>query len=638
MKKFLATILAFAMGLSLSGCGGQTPPDPDGEVNVKTYEQLYDGNAKTKYDEAESSGRYRASFGWTQNDRQGYNQWYYLGGSPLAQLPYAGESKSFTDKTVSIGGGRIYPGNSVAALRFASPRSGSVVVSGTLRMAESGGSGASLKVLLNGAPVYPASGSISIEADDLTGIYFNFETQLKSGDELDFEVVSSGAVYLNPTVDYSLALNDSLYALPDWGYYGDLHQYYHNDTVNLYHLRNLGPDQWEWYLDTTKDMFRYERAKVYDTSFVENHYMAYAVAGDLVDYEIYPDGGRDCTLFYDEQSDVYRYIGLTYKRRTGRVNCDLSMRVSKTNDIYGDWEHASALRSFPDNNGEPECAAFRQIDDTWYLYAGISGQSVHGVGGLSYWMGEKGAKIGETDWQNAATYRLDGEDLAVPQIENVGGRWYLYGWMPRNYCGGEWGGYKNLPREVFRRENGLLGTRLDPMATKLVNRGKIVEANKTSAAVRRGGAAIENSRVVMSGNDNLVELNATVDSSLTTGSITLNNATQAGIVFLNGGKEYRALLVKKEDGVYMEIGCPDDLYHKVSSSLYLGERSMNKFDFKLISEGAVMEFYVNDTLTLSGRTALSLGAKCKPALYANGAAEFDNVTVYRLAQTYDIYD
>ena len=647
MKKVLPLILTCIMAFMVAGCGGpavQPTPGPGGEEDqVKTYEELYDGNAKEKYAEVSGIARYRASYGYTQNSTQGYNRWYYLGGTELAPMSY--EDGVWTGSGATIAGGVLDPAGSAAALRFDPPQSGAVTVSGTLRMSEAGG-GVSLRVMRGSEQVYPASGALTAEGDDLTGRYFSFRTEM-TDEPLDFVVTGNGKAYCNPTVDYTNTLNETLYSTPEWGYYGDVHAYWYNDTVNMYHLRNLGPDQWEWYLDTTKNMFLYERSRVYDTSFVKDDYMAYAAAGDLIDYSVYPDGGRDCTLFYDEASDVYRYIGLTYKQRTGTVNCDLSMRTSVTNDMYGDWNTAIPLRQFPNNSGEPECAAFRKIDDTWYLYCGISGQSVHGVGGLSYWKGEKGASIDQTDWVNATTYRLDGEDLCVPQIESIGGRWYMWGWMPQTYNRGDWGGYMNLPREVYVREDGLLGTRLDPMATKLVNRGKLLDVNGSTAVAATGQVSIGEGTVEMKGTDNRAQIGLTADSTFVTFTLDMKNSSEAGYLMQANGKEYRVLIVREPDGVYLRIGCPQDGAHPVSSEVYLGDATQTQFTCKIVTDGVWrngvrngtnVEFYVNDVITLSGRLNLDMSEGYTPVFYSDASAQFSSIEINRLAQKYDIYD
>lgn len=638
MKKIVKAIslgMLFLTCVPISSCGGKTNHE-----HMKTYRELYDGNRKTKYDAlSPNDDRFRASYGYIANDQQGHNYWYYYQKTTTyEQLRYDTKKARFIGKKSYIENGihHVYKDESTA-LGFLSPRAGTSFVSGTVRMNQESKSDARVAIYLNDTKIVD---DIFLSKNDTIGYFFQQKISLSIGDELRFVISGENAeVYINPTIDFSSTINDSLYKTPEWGYYGDIHAYYYKDMVYLYHLQNLGDAvSWEWHLDTTKDMFRYERASIYDTSFVQNHYMAYATAGDLNDYSLYPDGARDCTLFYSEDTNNYRYIGLTYKKRSGIVNCDLSMRTSESNDVFGEWGHAQPLREFPNNSGEPECAAFRKIGNTWYLYCGISGQSVHGVGGLSYWKGKPGKNIDQTNWRTETTYRLDGEDLCVPQIEEIGGRYYMWGWMPQNYCGNQWGGYKNLPREVFVREDGLLGTRLDEMATKLVNKGKLLTADETNTQIVSGTGSIENRTIQLTGSDNKVSLQGSYDSTFVTYDLHMEDATKAGYILKVQDKEYQILMNKKESGTFLEVGSPQDSWHPISSSLYFGDRSLSDFQIKIAIEGGVIEFYVNDTLTLSARTALPLQATYEPMLYANGSATFQDVTIHRLAQEYDIYD
>ena len=629
-KIFVLSILVCS-SLFISGC------HPEENIsNMKSYEELYNGNQIGGYEKLnlQSTNRFRASYGYYNNNIQGYNNWYYVD-SDFNYLDYDNEIKAFKNNDVIIKEGIISTNkNSTCGFEFAIPRSGKVNISTTFRVKSNSNSDVILNIYKNRKLV---KSNIRISKDDNIGVFITLEEIVSEGDVIDFLITSNGGeIYINPTIDYNSSRNDSLYSVPEWGYYGDIHAYYHNDLLYLYHLRNLGGDNWEWYCDTTDNMFIYSRECRYDTSFVENHYMSPSM--DLNDYKTYPAGARDCTLFYDEDVEKYRYLGLTYKERGSVVNCDLSLRTSKTNDPYGEWDEAIPLREFPNNSGEPECSGLRKINDTWYLYCGISGQSVHGVGGISYWKGEKGQSLDEIDWKNLPTYHLDGEDLCVPQIEEVGGRFYLFGWMPQNYASNLWGGYKNMPREVYVREDGLLGTRLDLEATRLLNRGKLVTANIDNSNIINGSAIFEDEKVIMNGQNNKVLIDGNYDSTFITFNLKMNNSTEAGYVLKVGNQEYQILIKRKADGTYLEIGCPSDPKHQVSSSLYFDDNSLNEYDIKIICEGGIIEFYVNDLMALSGRTALNRDASYQPILYSNGNSEFNNVTISRLAQRYDVYD
>ena len=51
-----------------------------------------------------------------------------------------------------------------------------------------------------------------------------------------------------------------------------------------------------------------------------------------------------------------------------------------------------------------------------------------------------------------------------------------------------------------------------------------------------------------------------------------------------------------------------------------------------------MEFYVNDTIVLSGRINLNMENGYTPVFWSDKAADFTGITVNRLAQRYDVYD
>ncbi len=460
VKKLLIVLISILSLTAITSCNGDDIDDIDEIIDPEEqiYMEIYDGKAKEKYPELTGAQRYMASYGYIQNDIQGYNGWYYLYGANHQELTF-NEGKFIHENDYMQDGIIHIESDDVLTRRFISRHTGTALISTTFRVNKEilNSQDVNLKIYKNGLKVYPASDGVVLKQNDLDGLYLQFSLSLNEGDYLDFEVLGKNEVFLNPIVDYTNTSLDTLYYLPEWGYYGDLHAYYYNGITNLFHLRSLPGGNWEWYLYETKDMFRYEEAAVYTNSFVENHYMAYTRFGDLNDYATYPGGSRDATVFYDADIDRYRWIALAYKTQAGNVDCDLAMRVSS--DSYGlIWDTpAIALRKFPlTSDGEPECAAFRKIGDRWYLYAGVSGQTIHGVGPLSYWVGEPNATIDEMDWVNLPTHKLDGEDLQVPQIENINGKWYLFGWSSLTYNSNHWGGYRNLPREVFQRENGLL--------------------------------------------------------------------------------------------------------------------------------------------------------------------------------------
>ncbi len=640
----LAAISALSIGIVTPAC--VNTPGENTVDEEKIYEKIYDGNAKIKYGQVTGAERYLASYGYVGNDVQGYNNWYYKSGgvNNLKDMRFnSGNNRWEAENGSCITRSVIAPDGENAGFLFKAPVSGRAQISGNIRMNRANEGGAELRVYLNGKKVYPLEDSLKISGEDLTGWFVDFTEELQTGDELYFETQSTGEVYFNPCVDFTGVFDETLYKVPEWGFFGDIHVYYYNGVCNLYQLRTLGNNRWEWYLYTSTDMFRSEEASVYTVDFVENHYMAFSKTENLVDYTTYPDGARDTTKFYDEDVDKYRFIGCTYKDNNPvTMDCDLSMRTSSTGADGYKWETAAVpLRKYPNASGEPEVAGFRKIGKSWYLYTSVLHSSnTHHGGALAYWFGGEGKTIDETDWLNAETHYLDGEDLLGAQIENIAGKWYLYGKLPASYYAA-WGGYNNLPREVFRRENGLLGTKLDPMATKLVNKGKVFDVNSAEKQILYGSAEIGKDKIKMTGiEDNRVQVDRECGSNFITYKLNMGTATEAGLV-LNDGKRDFKIVLKQEDGkTYMQVESPGDPYHVLNSRLYLGEASQKEYEIKLVvdgvAQGSICEFYVNDTLTLTARTGM--GATYKPSLYANGTAEFTGFTVNRLAQYYDIYE
>lgn len=639
MKKIVWVSMIFLLCIFIAACSSEE--EIEDEPNVNMYEKLYDGKAKEKYDLVVGPSRYIASQGYIKNTEQGYNQWYYYAVDQNEFVPMIYQDHAFRYGDIKMQDGVIsIHGSHKSSRRFVAPlTANNVLISGTIRFDKTNNDATdvSLKIYKNQDLIYPVNSDLIVYKNDLIGKYFSFNTNLTKDDVIDFVVEGKGDIFFNPIVDYTNQSLDTLYKVPEWGYYGDIHTYYHNDVVNLFHLRNHPNNYWEWYLWQTTDMFRYKEASVYTTDFVKNHYMAYERAGDLNDYKNYPAGARDGTLFYDEEIDRYRFITLAYKRNDHEIITDLTMRISS--DAQGlIWtEPAIPLREFPTKaHGEPEVAAFRKIGNRWYLYASISGQSVHGVGKFSYWIGDEGKTIDQMDWKTLPTHTLDGEDLAAAQIEFLGDKMYLYGWMPRVYNAGYWGGFMNLPREVFQRDNGLLGTRLDVMAKQLLNKGLINSFTKENTIIISGSATFDNEMINLMGQNNLVQVDGLFDSTFVTYKVDMKQSNQVGFILKDGSNTYRIILMKDGNKVFLRIESPNDPSHTLNSYVIYEDPKDGIYDIQIIIEGSIIEFYVNDEIALSGRTRM--GRTYEAFIYSDKEAAFYDVDIHRLAQYYDIYE
>lgn len=637
MKKIKAILSLLFTSTLLVCVACKNNEKTENEDPLKAYELIYNGTSKELAPIIKNEEEFnRASYCYRFNNMQGYNGW-----NLIKQVNNAREllTHSVHDWTSSNGTkltdeGIIYtnPGEYIG-FEYVIPSSGNYTFAGTLIQNESDKNiPCSLIVTKNGTQIYPMSEVITTTTEDERGRYIQNTFTFNADDIITF-LVTGDNVYFNPSIRKGNNMEDTMYnSHTDWTYYGDIHAYYHNDTLHLYHLWNhdWSNNGWVWYMQTTQDMYRYKTGD-YDESFLKDHYMAYGKTSDVVDYSIYTSA-RDCTTFFDSDVKRYRSIGLGYKPSTnGEIDCDLFLRTS--NDEIGfEWfDHAIPLRSFPKTkDGEPECSQLIKLGNRWYLTTGISGQSIHGVGTLSYWIGDEGKTIDEVDWQSKETHKLDGEDLAVPQIEKVRDKYYLFGWMPQLYNGGNWGGYKNLAREVYVKEDGTLGTRFDPMATKLMNKGKLFDVTKDNTT--SGVSTVEKNNITIPDYDR-VKINETVGQAFVKYTVEMGTATQFDYVMNDGYNDWRCSIIEENGKAYLKIHIQDGF---VSSQVYLSEVK-ETYDVKLVTHGTIIEFAVNDTIVLSGRTGMS-GMNYTPSFISNGSANIKNLSINRLAQLYDVYD
>ena len=633
-KKFLNCLLLGGL-VFMSACGKQpVEPTPEPEDNPQdnqpcSYESIYDGESKERHDVVYKLTDFnRVSYGYRFNDGiQGYNNWRFVkqDGNAIIDLVYDNGSWMSDGNSFKDG---IFNTSASSKLGFVYTivQAGKYSFGGTFAPKNLQNS-AKLEVFVNKTLVHEEE----ITAADVEGKYFEMTQSLNLNDELVFLVNGQGA-YFNPVVVQGESLIQSLYdPQNDWGYYGDIHCYYYNDKLYMFHLLDI--PQWTWYCKTTTDMFRFYESG-YDDSFVDNHYMAYGKRPDVLDYNQYKSA-RDCTYFYDEQVERYRCIGLGYRKDGGdQTSCDLFLRTSS--DKMGlEWnEPAIALRSFPlTSDGEPECSQLIKIGKRWYLTTGISGQSIHGVGTCSYWIGEEGKTIDEINWSTLPTHKLDGDDLCVPQIEKVKDRYYFFGWTPRAFNSNKWGGYKNLAREVFVREDGTLGTRIDEMATKLLNKGRLFDVDSSIIESASAGCSINGNEFTFNAAGE-IKLNKQINHVFNKYHVKMNGARKVSYRLYNSSFIQPDISInRRDDGSYLEVVHTNSF---VSSEVYLGPSSLDEFDVKLVIDDNRVEFAVNDSIVL---TAITMNTgDFTPAFVTDGAAVISNISFNRLAQFYDIYD
>jgi sucrose-6-phosphate hydrolase SacC (GH32 family) len=191
----------------------------------------------------------------------------------------------------------------------------------------------------------------------------------------------------------------------------------------------------------------------------------------------FPGGSRDPDVVYDEETNRYYSISINYIQHGGPYISNLAIGSTVGDDQTEWYETHKAVLSENVVNSDYECPQLVKIGDRWYIFASRYGQSVHGVGRLSYFMGDKGVNPYDMDWTKVEERFLTTEDLAAAQVESKDGKFYVFGWIPRYFNLGFWGGFINLPTEVYQLEDGTLATRISSDISDLIRGEKIGTIN-----------------------------------------------------------------------------------------------------------------------------------------------------------------
>lgn len=318
------------------------------------------------------------------------------------------------------------------------------------------------------------------------------------------------------------------YAAKDW-HIGDIHPYFENGTLYLFYLKPNGilrcdacfedPEKvvtnasrlavtknYSDWVDYPLPTIILNIVKLEDTYYCcqgtgENSFYE---SRDLINWEpsskyrfvldtgLFPAGARDYACFWDyDRKGIRVTMNAYFTNQHNEIGSGLDCCVGISDVIEENSPDAPEQRVLLplDNSGrelmkcmEPECNQVISMGGRWYLVTSLARQTVHWVGAPSYWIGEKDTPIDSQDWWKKKEYRLDGEDLCAAQIAENNGKYYLFGWIPLNYNGQEWGGHLNLPREVYPLENGLLASRLDPeFAQNIIGRKTVCDICDKSA-------------------------------------------------------------------------------------------------------------------------------------------------------------
>lgn len=575
----------------------------------------------------------QASYGYLAKREQGYNGWFYGDYSEnefrLAELK---------DGIWTIGDAALADAwitstkSSSGARKLVNARETvEVQINGTLKGDGNRGT-VHMEIYKNQEKILVTG---EVDCRDTVGIYYETNIELGQGDELIFVLVGEGCAYVNPMVVYNHA-ELVLRAQNQTGYWGDLMPYYNEEdgVMYMYYMTgdtsDLANPKIDLHLATSEDLFHFTEQEFEVKDCVERivNLNIFDVSGtEMLDFETFPDGYRDTYRFFDEQIQRYRYVALSYYSASGVIKCALSTGVSDDEEGLSWTKPAKILMNFPIFK-QPECPWAMWINDRWYIGCSLWGTSDHNVGRCRYYIGDEGKGIDEQDWLNKEAHYIDGEDLCASQIVDVGDRYLMYGWIimcyeeeyfPKTIDNGLWGGEMNIMREVYQTEDGTLGTRLPEALKKMLCKG-VVKAGEN--------VTLRDQEASLSGN---------FDASYITFHADLSQATGITATLTSGEKDYEVILSKSGGKTNLQIMCREDVNHPLAAS-YEIDGELGECDVIIISEGNVLEVFINDTYALSARTSMFSGGFQNMTITAEGVADITNWTIYKLANNWNVYD
>ena len=667
-KKIISLLTLFPL---LVCCGSnnnpreEEKPAPDGDDNPPsivphedeeiTYKDIY------HYEYAKSSqlfGKklYRASDGYIENDQQGYNNFFYQmkNSDGYSNLVYEGDSFKFNG--VEIKGVEMTSVEGSSAVRcFVAPESGNARISGSVFLIE--GSSAHLEIYVNNSLIY--------EKDvDSDGVFHSNDVTLAQGNNVYFVIVGNTKVRYNPVIDYTLSEEMSLHHSAD-GYYGDVHPFYDYESkkMNMFYLstgKQTAGDKYDIFrsmLTTSTDMIHYshepiqmnERGRpeqdlyfvlnvfkdkkgVYRSSEGMGNHITTSISGDLHTWsngtEAYVDPaddlfkyrfaayyddtvyqGRDPDMVYDIDDDCYYTVSIVYHTNL-KDKGKKSIQLYIGNNIGEFAPKGYTLISF-EGRGDPECPQIKKINNRWYVFYSVSGTGTKGnVGKFAYRVGDVGVNIKDVDWESKPELYLDGEDLHAAQLNEVGDKYYYYGWLNYKYNTSVWGGYINLPHEVYADEDGTLRSKMDEELLSLLNKGLIYKDNK-----------------VYSANENL---SVKLTRNLITADIDMTNTNNAGLKFTHGSDVYFIGVVTKVNKKYLTIRNEYDGYYSEVLA-----KNASKYHLTISLDGDFVDANLNDDTTISAITNLTATSKSF-AVESNGNT-IKNLKISQLADYNNIY-
>ncbi len=665
-RTILLLFICLGLLLLVPGCKKDNKkPNQNGgtPVDIDTYDLIYQ-NKKEKSAPLSGQAIYKAEYGYIENTIQGYNNFYYqvYEDGHYKNLIY--DDARWVAEQVKFSNGTIETTkNNNMTLTFICPTAGNVKISGNPKLLA--GEMAELEIFKNDNLIS------THQVKDEMGIYHEKTLDVNKDDVINFRLKGDSKLYYNPTIDYLQNEEQSLHYTPE-GYFGDVHPFYDEKTNKMYmfYLSTGKQEQpieiFSSLLATSSNFIQYSQTPMqpsknnppeqslyyalgvyvdkegnYRSSFGYGNYAGGTLSKDLLTWEqgaapyidekdglfkytyrAYFDqdvtSGRDPDIFYDEDSDKYYCVVMNYyTQAVANGKKGLALYIA---DSEGKYSTKAYKLLDCTGRGDPECPQLKKIGSRWYLFYSIYGTGTAGnVGRFAYRIGDEGVNPEVVDWNNKHEYYLDGGDLHAAQIVKVREKTYMYGWINYSPLASVWGGYLNLAREVYQREDGRLLTRLDQKITSLLNRGVIKE--------------IQNEITI---NNQISNDLGTYDRSLILSKMKLNgNLKYLGYHLSDGSNDWYVIVSRKNNHNYLSITNDLNITEPTTSILIDDYADIN---LKIVVDGNFIEAFVNDQYGVVANTTLQK-KNCQIKLIGDG----NNLTVIeqkicKLADYNNIFD
>ena len=400
-------------------------------------------------------------------------------------------------------------------------------------------------------------------------------------------------------------------------YIGDVHPYF-DERTNLWYL---------YYLDTTgqfnsqllisadgltwqprNDFWIYSSLANYGvlnvTRKADTYYSYYAdfqcsKSNDLMNWEYagleyqvpldtaaFPGGMRDPSVVYDETDDRWYAIGLVYPKRVASEGIYQSnLAITMSNDgTNTNWNHTfKKVLKNDQYSHDYECPMLHKIGNRWYVFGAHYGYSDHGVGKLSYFIGDENKNPYQVDWTSKEEHFLTSEDLCAPQVFAKGDKHYVFGWIPTNYNNGTWGGLVNLTTQVTQGNDGILFTKWEDGLFARVGKENLF----TLASKKALGSSTP---IIVPINNKRYEMELAFDF------------TDSELVLETGSKNYKITLNQQTNSIRVNVGN----YQCFSFDLQPGAVKTSGNILRLIAESKTLELELNGQYALTARIGTTM--------------------------------